>query len=165
MNILQFENATMQALHEKAATAANASVAHGPFVGGWWEQYLAVVIETSQAEQRVAGSKDVAEIRGFYDQLAAELDSVTKDRDALRVMHEERGRADALRAQLTKDQADVIASLHKQLAQAAAVNDTLKQQLEDLARPYALPVTVPVDAEALHDTAIDVEHSKPNPFA
>lgn len=74
MNILQFENTELQQLHAKAATVANGEVVEGPFVGKWWEHYLAVVIETAQAEQRVACSKDVAEIRDFYDLMARDLD-------------------------------------------------------------------------------------------
>ena len=122
MNILQFENATMQALHEKAATVANAAVTYGPFVGAWWEQYLSVVIEEAQLEQRLASSKDVAEIRGFYDMLARDHDKTIEDLKMTTAM--------LLQVQL-------------QLTEA-------QKRVTELSTP-------PVDAEALHDTAIEAD--------
>lgn len=134
VNILQFENATMQALHEKAATVANAAVIHGPFVGGWWEHYLSVVIKTAQAEQRVAWSKDVAEIRGFYDEMARDLDAAN-ERTA-----QQQHTIDGMNAEHTR-----------------LVNELAAANAEVARVRLLLQAPSHLDAEALHDTAIEGE--------
>lgn len=69
MQILQFTNATMQALHEKAATVANTAQPYGPFVGEWWERYLAEVLVVAQAELGAAIVKRNAELARVSDEL------------------------------------------------------------------------------------------------
>lgn len=80
--ILQFENETLQQVHERATLIANKFAPQGPFVGFWWENYIAEVILAAQDEQRAAmlrlaeKNKELAE---KVVELQTKLDSLTRE--------------------------------------------------------------------------------------